>query len=54
MCLKKLEKNKELANFLADHPCNDMPELKDAQYVALTLWKFCFDGLRAEQGLVLA
>jgi hypothetical protein len=48
MCHKKQLKAKALADFLADHPCDDMP--KEAQYVALVPWKFYFDGSRAEQG----
>ena len=39
-----------MADFLADHPCDDMPELEEAQYVALASWKFYFDGSRAGQG----
>ena len=45
---QKAVKDQALANFLADHPCDDMPE--EAQYVTLVPWKFYFDGSRAEQG----
>jgi hypothetical protein len=45
---QKAVKGQALADFLADHPCEDMPN--EAQYVALVPWKFHFDGSRAEQG----
>ena len=47
ICATKAVKGQILADFLADHPCDDMP--KEAQYVALVPWKFYFDGSRAEQ-----
>ena len=36
-----------IANFLANHPYDNMPE--EAQYVALVPWKFYFDGSIAKQ-----
>ena len=48
ICATKAVKGQILADFLADHPCDDMP--KEAQYVALVPWKFYFDGSRAKQG----
>jgi ribonuclease HI len=45
---QKAIKGQALADFLADHPCEDVPN--EAQYVALVPWKFYFDGSRAEQG----
>ena len=47
---QKVVKGQALADFLADHPCDDMPELEEAQYVALVPWKFYFDGSQAEKG----
>ena len=46
---QKAVKGQALADFLADHPYDDMPE--EAQYVALVPWKCYFDGSRAEQGV---
>ena len=45
---QKAVKGQALADFLADHPCEDISQ--KAQYVALVPWKFYFDGSRAEQG----
>ena len=45
---QKPVKGQALADFLANHPCEDVPH--EAQYVALVPWKFYFDGSRAEQG----
>ena len=39
-----------MADFLANHPCDDMPEIEEAQYVAIVPWKFYFDGSQAKQG----
>ena len=46
---QKAVKGQALADFLVDHPCEDVPN--EAQYMALVLWKFHFDGSRAEQGI---
>ena len=46
---QKAVKGQALVDFLADHPCEDVPH--EAQYVALVSWKFYFDGSRAEQGV---
>ena len=45
---QKAVKGQALADFLANHPCEDVPH--ETQYVALVPWKFYFDGSRAEQG----
>ena len=45
---QKAVKGQALADFLANHPCDDM--LEEVQYVALVPWKFYFDGSRDEQG----
>jgi hypothetical protein len=45
---QKAVKGQALADFLANHPCDDM--LEEVQYFALVPWKFYFDGSRAEQG----
>jgi hypothetical protein len=54
---QKAVKGQALANFLANHPCDDMPELEEAQHVALIPLKFYFDGSQAKQeadvGIVL-
>jgi hypothetical protein len=43
---QKAVQGQALADFLADHPCDNM--LENAQYVALVPWKFYFDGSKAE------
>ena len=45
---QKAVKGQALTDFLADHPCEDVPH--EAQYVALVPWKLYFYGSRAEQG----
>jgi hypothetical protein len=47
---QKAVKGQALADFLANHPCDDMLEIEEAQYAALVPWKFYFDDSRAEQG----
>ena len=45
---QKAVKGQAQIDFLADHPCEDVPH--EAQYVALVPWNFYFDGSRTEQG----
>ena len=40
---QKVVKGQALVDFLADHPCDDMLEIEEAQYAALVPWKFYFD-----------
>ena len=39
-----------LAEFLADHPCNEVTNINEAMFVALALWKLNFDGSRTTYG----
>ena len=54
---QKAIKGQALANFLVDHPCNEVMDINETMFVALAPWKLNFDGscttYRASVGVIL-
>ena len=47
---QKAIKGQALANFLANHPCNEVIDIKETMFVALAHWKLNFDGSHTTYG----